>query len=241
MTPSFSTRRDAGVDDAMLEAIAHRDVPTDAEGDPAARLLVDLAAAADAATPGIDASSLMGGPRTAPWPPERARSPVSWAAAAAAATVAALAVGLGAVASRPPSPQPVTTVEATPVSLTRARTLITEAKGLLHQGSSHATRTDVARAKGLLDEARLELKRAGDAQEGRQGEREDVAGALSQAEVALTSAEQGLDRDEGTIAPTNPHEDEHEDDAVGSDGADEPSEADSGTEDPADDSSSESR
>ncbi|MGO4599958.1 hypothetical protein [Terrabacter sp. 2RAF25] len=200
MTRFGPTARGVRVDDALLDSLARREEPP-VGSDGAVRLLADLAVVADASSPGLGLQPAWGGRLgAAATPPRGTRPSLAWAAAAAAAAVVAVALGTVAPQS---SPRPGTTVQVSPVSLSRASTLIAEAGSILGPAGSLVTPGDRARARALLTQARTELDRARQNQEGQPVERDEVEQSLLSAETALTESGRGLDgRDEETSTPS---------------------------------------
>lgn len=208
MTPRGRTSRAIRSDDALVESLARREEPPVGGTDRAARLLADIAVAADAATPGLAPSadlarSTSGVRASSGADPQRGeRSSLGWAVAAAAAAV--LAVGLGTIAPRStPGPvSPVSTVDVTSQSLVRARTLIGEAEDILAPAGALLTPTARDRARELLVRARAELARARKGQQGLSEESGAVEEALVRAETDLTESERGLEPETSGPGPT---------------------------------------
>jgi hypothetical protein len=208
VTPRGRTTRAIRSDDALVESLARREEPPVAGTDRAARLLADIAVAADAATPGLAPSADLAGSASGVRAyvhsaPERGERPsLGWAVAAAAAAV--LAVGLGTIAPRSaPGPvTPVSTVDVTSVSLARARTLIGEAEDILAPAGALLTPAARDRARGLLVQARTELALARKGQQGQSAEGDAVEKALVRAETELTESARGLEPETSRPTPT---------------------------------------
>lgn len=220
MTRFGPTARGVRVDDALLDSLARREEPA-IGSDAAVRLLADLAVAADACSPGLGQQRGAGSRFEVGVAPERgSRSSLAWVAAAAAAAVVAVALSTVAPQS---TPRPGTTVQVSPVSLTRARTLIAEAGGILGPAGSLVTPAVRGRARELLTQARTELDRARQNQEGQPAERDEVEQSLVAAETVLTESGRGLGgRDDETSTPS-PTPTSTDDDATKSETDDETS------------------